>query len=156
MTKEKNVAYDFSLFEVEPKEKDNIIKLPKQSKKKRFRSKFLNMAFVCFSTVIGVSVVSTMVYGQVKLTELTEEINTVSKCLDESQSINTQLEMKVESQLSLKVVEDCAKNQLEMKRTSPCQVEYISLSDGDKAELDLDNKKINVAERLRDIFLKLK
>ena len=154
--KEKNVAYDFSLFEVEPQPKDNVIELPKQNNKKRFRSKFLNMAFACFSVVIGVSVVSTIVYGQAKLTELTEEINTVSKCLDESQSIHTQLEMKVESQLSLKSVEDCAKAQLEMKRTSPCQVEYISLSDGDKAELDLDSKKANVVDRLKDIFLKLK
>ena len=73
--------------------------------------------------------------GQVKLTELTEEITQVSKQLEENESIYTQLSMKKEEALSLNVVEQRAKNELKMKKIDASQIEYINVNCKDKAEV---------------------
>lgn len=148
----KKLEYDFSLFEIVPKkeEKDNLINLPKR--KVRHKIHPLSVMFTGFLVTSCVSVVCLMIHSQVSLMELTEQINRESKFLEESKSVYTQLEMKVDSQLSLMAVENYAKNVLDMQRTSPCQVEYVSLSDGDKSEIEISNTKFNLMDKLKDIF----
>ena len=68
-----------------------------------------------------------------QLTELTENINDANALLAEQQSITTQLQVKVESQLSLRSVEDYAQNQLGMQNAANNPITYISLANGDKA-----------------------
>ena len=66
-----------------------------------------------FLTVM-LGIVGTFVYGQVRLSELTNEINLSTTELAEQESLYTQLKMKSQSKLSL---------------------EYISLSQGDKGQV---------------------
>lgn len=151
----KNIAYDFSLFEVVPKkeEKNNVIKLPKN----KVRSKVhpLNFLLSVFLSITGVAIIVMMIYSQVNLMELTEKINKANKTLNESKSMYTQLEMKVDSQLSLAAVENYAKNVLNMRKISPYQVEYVNLSEGDKSEIDEQSSKENILEKVKDIFANL-
>ena len=71
-----------------------------------------------------------------EINELTDKINTTSKELAESQSVYTQLKMKAESEVSLKAVEEFARNELFMFEVGPSQYNYISLSNGkDKSEI---------------------
>lgn len=133
--RERNVAYDLSIFEeIEVSQKNNVLELPSKgskTKKARRTNPFLVLAISVVSFV-SLFVVGTIVYNQVQLAELTANINTTTKKLNESEGIYTQLQYKTESNLSLSKVEDFAKNELHMGKTDPAQIEYISLSKGDK------------------------
>ncbi|HHV32307.1 MAG: hypothetical protein E7518_00245 [Ruminococcaceae bacterium] len=135
-------AYDFALFEPkrrqeEPQKQDNIIKLPKEKLEQNRRPKVSPVkavsAFLAMIVMLGI--VGTIVYGQVQLTELTEQLNSATKTLNEQKSVYTQLKMKSESQFSLQAVESYATDKLGMKRIEQSQVEPIELSKGDKTQV---------------------
>ncbi|MDF1493233.1 hypothetical protein [Caproiciproducens sp. CPB-2] len=137
-----NEAYDFALFEPKrqqqgPARKSNIIELPKEKLEQNRRTKigFFRAVSTFLTFAIMVGIVGTMVYGQVQLTELTEDLNAATKTLNESESVYTQLQMKSDSQLSLQTVENYATNQLGLKKIEQNQVEPISLSKGDKTQV---------------------
>lgn len=133
-------AYDFALFEPKrrqeaPQQDSNIISLPKEKLEQNRRAKVSPAKAVSGFLVLAVmlGVVGTIVYGQVQLTELTEQLNSATKTLGESQSVYTQLKMKSDSKLSLQAVESYATDTLGMKKVEPNQVEPIELSKGDKS-----------------------
>ena len=135
----KNVAYDFSLFEEAPQrapqsKPNNVIQIPQEKLERNRRRKLKPFAVASFLvfTLISLAIVGTMIYSQVQLTELTAEINSKKTELAEAESLYTQLEMKAEAKLSLKKVEEYATQQLGMRKLESYQVEYITLSEGDK------------------------
>ena len=139
---ERNVAYDISLFEerkiaIDPQKQDNIVKLPRNRVGARQNRKLnpvaLLLPVVAFS--LSVAVIGAIIFSQVQLTETTDQINKVTKQLEECASESTQLQMKIKEKLSPGMVEEYAKTNLHMEKTNPCQVEYFSLSSGDKAEV---------------------
>lgn len=136
----KNIAYDFSLFE-EPsrqiKKENNVVHLPRNNKsvKRRAKSKYKTVFSMLSYIIIGTTVVGSMLYGQVQLNEVTSGINMATKQLNESESVYTQLQVKVESKLSLGAVEEYARNNLQMEKINPYQIEYITLSKEDKGEI---------------------
>ena len=142
-------AYDLSLFEPkkleQPQKNDNIIEIPQEKLKKNRKTKVKPVrAIAGFMTLaIMLGVVTSMVYSQVQLTELTEQINTASKQLSENQSIYTQLKMKSDSQLSLNSVENYAKDKLGMRKLEQNQMEFVSLSQGDKGKVIQNNQGEN-------------
>lgn len=143
---QRNTAYDMSLFEVNKVKdinKDNILELPKDQLKQK---KQLNIASVMFTSLLAflsIAVVGIMIFNQVQLTEITDKTRILTQQLEESYSENTQLQMKVKEKLSPVIVEEYAKNNLSMEKINPCQVEYFSLSPGDKAEkVQNDNKSV--------------
>lgn len=135
-------AYDFALFEPKrqqeaPQKQNNIIELPKEKLEQNRRSRLNPVkavsGFLALAVMLGI--VGTIVYGQVQMTELTEQLNTATKTLDESKSVYTQLKMKSDSQLSLQAVENYATDKLGMKKIEQSQVEPIELSKGDKTQV---------------------
>lgn len=138
-----NEAYDFALFEPKrqlqeaPQKKSNIIELPQEKLEQNRKAKIKPFRAVSAFLALGVmlSIVGTMVYGQVQLTELTENLNAATKTLNESESVYTQLQMKSDSQLSLQTVENYATGKLGLKKIEQNQVEPISLSKGDKTQV---------------------
>lgn len=136
----KNMAYDMSLFEERKyaiPEKDNILKLPKKRIRTNKKSKLniMTVLFSVFTFFFGVAIIGTILFNQVQLTEIADKTNQVMKQLEETRSENTQLQMKVKEKFSPEKVTYRAKNDLSMEQTNPCQVEYFSLSTGDKAEI---------------------
>lgn len=138
-----NAAYDFALFEPKrqqqavPQKKNNIIELPKEKLEQNRRTR-VNPAkaisgFLAMAIMLGM--VGTIVYGQVQLTELTDQLNAATKTYDENKSVYTQLQMKSNSQLSLQAVEDYATSKLGMKKIEQSQVQPIELSKGDKIQV---------------------
>ena len=137
---DKNLAYDFSLFEEKPRtseRKNNVLELPKSEKntQKKTRAKSKVSVIMLTSFAIGALILGSIIYGQVQLNELTIGINRAAQQLNESESIYTQLQVKVESKLSLGAVEEYAKNNLQMEKINPYQIEYISLSTEDKGNV---------------------
>ena len=144
--------YDLSLFETSgtaarrpaPKKvkkkaynKNNIVELPDLPVETAQRRKHNVAALVCgffMATVIAV-IVGIMIHGQVQLAELNQEITRAKSDLETSRSEYVQLQTKIDSSLSTAMVEKYAKDVLGMTKATNQQKEYISLSEGDKAEI---------------------
>ena len=85
--------------------------------------------------VIGATICLMMIFGQVRLAELTEQIESTSEKLEEAKSLYTQYQMKSDSQLSPAAVEKYATEKLGMIKAEQTQVEYVELSSNDKGEV---------------------
>lgn len=172
-----NLAYDFTLFETqdtvrtaarirkkksgdaaagagEGKQENTRAKGKARAKNARNKRKIGRIAL---GVVLGVAVMAmivSIIHGQVQLTELNQEIIDARAQLAEKQSIYTQLEMKVDSSVSTSVVEQYAKDNLAMNKANNSQKEFVSLSDGDKAEVSMSEDK-NIFERIGDAIASL-
>lgn len=155
MAYEKTAAYDLSLFDTsaeetikvkkkKQKEKNNsnVVTLPQEELHKiRFRKHnpfkvFVGSAVVCAITAVVIAIIM----GQVQLTELNQQIITAQNELSNQQSVYTQTQMAVQSNLSTSEIQKYAEEQLGMTKASNAQKEFIELSDGDKAEITQDTK----------------
>lgn len=157
---DRNVAYDLSLFEEDEiyelagaKSQKNIIYDIEEERKKLIKAKpKVNplTAFLSLSVVaLVILAVAAIIHGQAQLTELNQQISDAQVELTELESYYTQLEMKVENKLGPSVIEEYAKNVLGMAKTESFQKEFISLSDGDKAEVAAEEDQ-NLFERIAD------
>lgn len=175
-------AYDFALFE-EPvvdgtsararqKVEETFAEKPvkknetaeeksaaRKAKAKRAKRRRRSRRFgrIVLGVVFGFAVlfiIASIIHGQVQLTEINQEIIDARADLSEKQSIYTQLEMKVDSSISTAVVEQYAQDNLKMSKASNSQKEFISLSQGDKAEVTLTENK-NIFEQIGDLIASL-
>lgn len=150
-----NEAYDLSLFDINGESnKNNVIEMPRNSfnVEKVKKLKITNMLSLALCSTVLVTIVFTMVYTQVRLTELTEEINIATKKLEEEESIYTQLQMKADSELSLRIVEDYAKNNLNMAKAEPSQINYIKLDTGNKGQVKGKSINKGLFSKIKDII----
>ncbi len=151
-------GYDFSLFETTrgtavpkqaPKKKraprrvNNIIELPEVQIDKSQKRKHNVAGLVVGGLLAAVMVfaVGTVIVGQARLTELNEKVAEAQVTLAHTESIGTQTQAKVEAVLSAAAVEEYAVNNLNMVKANSRQKEYISLSQGDKAEIYTEEDK---------------
>lgn len=133
-------AYDMSLFEtelVDIEEKTEDEAAAEKTNKTEQKKKIKKIRFAKSAVVVSVIVffLGLILIGQVRLTELNDQIAGEQTKLEEQKSLYIQTQMKVESKYSSDVVEESAQNQLGMSRADSYQKEYISLSEGDKAEV---------------------
>lgn len=159
-------GYDLSLFETTkgsavPKEAPvkvrkkktatNIVKLQREDIERAQRRKYNVPALVLSFVMSAVVIISlcAIVYGQVCLAELNQQIIAAENTLTERQSEQLQIQAKVDSSLSTLVVEEYAKNNLGMVKASNQQKEYVSLSQGDKAQVYMEEEK-NLFEQIGD------
>ncbi len=157
----RNAAYDLSLFDdsaynhgsaapkredehihkkqprKKSKAKNNVVTIPEHELQKNRRRKH-NPLKLALSAAGGLSValiIGIIIVGQVQLTELNQEIITAKETLEDSQSIYTQNQMKLESELSNAEIEQYAEDVLGMTKATNAQKEFVTLSGGDKAEV---------------------
>lgn len=77
------------------------------------------------------SMFAMLLYGRLRVDELTREVNSVSAKLEEAQGENVRLNMQLDSMISLEKVENYAKNDLGMTKVEGYQIEYIDLTGAD-------------------------
>ncbi len=135
-------AYDISLFETEEinVEENKETKLTKEQEEaienaKLKRVRLFSVLKYGLPASALVALVVCMILGQVQLTELNQQISNAQTDLEEQQSIYIQAQMKVEAKYSSALVEESAQADLGMSRADTYQKEYISLAEGDKAEV---------------------
>ncbi|MCI7212300.1 MAG: hypothetical protein MR981_08860 [Ruminococcus bromii] len=161
--KNQNAAYDLSLFDdgysaynegsAAPKyteqestgkqskrkqrKANNVVKLPEEELHKIRRRKHnpVKLALGSLGATAVALTIGAIIVGQVQLTELNQEIITAQATLEDAQSIYTQNEMKIEANLSNEDIEKYATDVLGMTKASNTQKEFVSLSEGDKAEV---------------------
>jgi cell division protein FtsL len=131
-----NAAYDFSRFEPveQKKEPEKMQKIPapkkKQVKKQSVRPATV-VKWVFVSAFVMLSLASIMV-GNIKITQLNDEITNSQKSLDVLKSNQVSLDAKLEARMSMQKVEDYAVNKLGLAKVQPFQIEYVHLTNQDK------------------------
>ena len=164
----RNAAYDLSLFddstdyvsgtavperkeEVHKKQerkrrKNNVVSLPKeelQNNRRRKHNKF-KLALGTAGGAVAAVVIGIIIVGQVRLTELNQEVITAKETLANAQSVYTQTQMKLESKLSTSDIEKYAEDTLGMTKATNTQKEFVTLSGGDKAEVSATQESDNI------------
>ena len=116
----------------ESREKGGELPKTKLHKNKRPRRNPLKMAAatLCFGVILAT--VTTMIYNQVQLTELTDQINTTTQQLEEAESLEVQLNMEASQQMNGSQVEEYATQELGMKKVVSDQVTYVNVAEEDQ------------------------
>ena len=113
------------------------------------------MVYFLFSSVVFITVVS-VVQSQVLLTELTQEINTVTDDLAKAESVEIQLNMQAALRMNDAQVEQYAAGKLGMSKISGTQVTYINVARADQGRVlqDLDGGSVldKLLASLRSLF----
>jgi len=93
---------------------------------------------VIFATVLYV------VQSQVLLTELTQEINTVSDDLEKAESVEIQLNMQAALRMNDGEIENYATGELGLTKISGTQVTYINVARADHGQVlqDIDGGSV--------------
>lgn len=124
----------------QPQKRAEIIRLT-EKELRHARRKGINP----FKTVMSIGVVAiafalvaTVIASQVKLTELTEDINGMTTELAQLESVEIQLQMKATSNMNVDEIEAYAKNELGMEKVKNSQITYVNLADKDKGEVVSD------------------
>lgn len=144
-------GYDLSLFETSgtaakspaPKKvkkrqyNNNIVELPDidESAVPRRKHNVAGLVFGFAMAAIIAVVVGIIIHGQVQLAELNQQITQAQADLETSRSEYVQIQTRIDASLSTATVEEYARNVLGMSKATNQQKEYISLCDGDKAEI---------------------
>ncbi len=137
---EEQVHWDNTQPEGEPKReeregaRENVVELPEKELKKNTRPRKHPLrriaAVLCFGIVFAT--VITVVYNQVQLTELTEQINTANQQLEEAQSLEIQLNMEASQKMNGAAVEEYVQKELGMSKVTSGQVTYVDMAQEDK------------------------
>lgn len=161
-------AYDFDLFETQTaaapvtpapvkKKKANVIRLNEKQLRRSYRHNahalrtMLNLGVV----LVIVGAIGAVVFSQVQLTELTDQINTVTNDLAEQQSLAVQLEMQAASKMNTDEVEAYARETLGMEKASEGQTTYISLQQEDAGTVVRENNAPNIFTRIWESILSI-
>lgn len=137
-----SLAYDFQMFM--PKEKpqavpnDNIIKMPRQQKKSKSRSKavsksFSASTFAVVATIILVGALCANIVLRISVNELNCNINKAKSELAMKQSESVALQMEYENRISYVNLEAEA-TALGMRKLNKNQVVYVRVNDKNMAK----------------------
>ena len=137
-------AYDFSRFEPkvaapaqptqkeQTKQESNIVAIPEEHLRKTTKFRAAKKVILIG---VGAAICTVLIAGQVRMSELTDKIDTAQQSLTEAESLYTQYQMKNDSQFSLTTIEEYASKNLGMTKADQTQMEYIELSSKDKGEV---------------------
>ena len=153
-------AYDFSLFEAHSaavpapktpaapakKKKSNVIRLnEKQLRRSHRRNAHAFRTILSLGVVlVVVGAIGAIVFSQVQLTGLTEQINTTTTALAEQESIAVQLEMQAAEKMNTDEVEAYAREMLGMEKATEGQTTYISLAQDAAGTVAQENTAPNI------------
>ncbi len=140
-------AYDFSLFEPhydntvpaprreeQPQRSPKVIELPKKEPERGKKTKSQPVrAFAAVMVCAAFAAIAVaMVYSQQQLAVLTDQINVASQTLEESKSLEVQLNMQASQKMNGAQVEEYAAKELGMSKVTSSQITYISVAQQDK------------------------
>ncbi len=111
----------------------------------------MNLAVV----LVIVGAIGAVVFSQVQLTELTDEINTANESLSQEKSIAIQLEMQAASKLNTEEIEQIAREKLGMEKVADGQTSYISLTQDDEGTVVQAEKTPNLLDRIWQVLQSL-
>jgi hypothetical protein len=139
-----NAAYDFSRFapveepmDEEPERQREQPAPKKQRAKKKAVKPATVVKWVFVSLFVMLSLASVIV-GNIKVTQLSDQVASAQKALDTAESEQVSLNSKLESRMSMTKVEDYAVNKLGLVKVQSYQIQYVHLTNTDKVEVTDD------------------
>lgn len=101
-------------------------------------------AKVFFMAIAAALLLTLVVYGKMQNAAIYNEISEESRYVDTLRSENVRMQTAIESKSGLKAVEDYAENILGMQKLDKSQIEYLSLENGNVAELPQQDSNVFV------------
>ena len=160
-------AYDLSLFEPARKKKipkddrsdktrksGSVIKLDTGRYRKAQRKRYSPLAVISV-TMVGIaiaSVSSIIVYNFGVLNELNEQIQSVSRTIENQNDLEAQYRLKIDSKLTTDIVKNYAENKLGMTPAKNGQKKFVALADGDNGKIIREDSKNSLLDILKNIF----
>ena len=152
-------AYDFDRFgqsalpahspEQKPgqKRRHNVVELPQRELKRNARAKRSPLRMVLSALFFAgvMCTVMTVIYSQVQLTELTEEI---TQALEEAESLEIQLNMAAAQKMTGAQVEEYAVNELGMSKITGSQVTYVNVAQEDQGTVVEETDSASVLDQI--------
>lgn len=146
-TSNSGAAYQLSAYQAErTKKRDPQLKVVKSA---RSNASAVVTVRAVASFAVVVTLFTLIIYNQARLTEITEDINSLTKQLEELKSENVVMTSTLESIISLTAISEQAKNDLGMNRLDKHQTEYIVLQQEDKIELTEQSPSETVTQKLQ-------
>lgn len=156
VTSEEKAHWDNTQPEEEPRREEgegtqkNVVELPEKELKKNTRPRKHPLrriaAVLCFGIVFAT--VITVVYNQVQLTELTEQINTATQQLEEAESLEIQLNMEASQKMNGAAVEEYAQKELGMNKVTSGQVTYVDMAREDQGTVVRETSSDSLWEQI--------
>ncbi len=136
------------------KKSGQIISISKGSSAKAQRRKRNPAAILGVSllTLLIAVILITLVHLNAKLNEMNEEINTQEKVLTDLSNKEAQYQLTIDSKFTDDYVRKYAENKLNMTPVKSAQKQFISLSDGDKAEVIEESSSGDVFYHIKKAF----
>lgn len=138
-----NAAYDLSKFAPKEEIEEPEIEQPKEPRRRMrlIENKMPKPAtvvkWVFVSLFVMLSLTSIMV-GNIKLTQLNDQMTSVQKSLNDAKSDEVSLNAQLETRMSMSQVEEYATSKLGLVKVQPYQVQYIHLTNTDKVVVSSD------------------
>lgn len=145
--KNTNVAYDFSAFETRPQEQPRVqpqrapIKKVAVNPNTRVVAVGMSPLRIVAILLLIICVSAAMLISRVQLAETINTVNEANEQYKELQAEGVRLNLQLEGTVSLKNAEDYATNQLGMSKLESGQIEYVTLTQGNKIEADTQQGK---------------
>ena len=145
-----NLAHDYSRFE---EDEDQVKPHIKQLAKHKVRPKTTSVARAASYMLITIVMLSMLIYCRAMQVELDAKYSSTVKGISKIKDENNHLQIKLESKMSLKNIEDIATNQLFLEKVDDQNIEYLNLNIKDKVEV-IKKKSVwsNVSGWLSGIF----
>ncbi len=140
--------------EREKKHQKKVVELPQKELRKNAKVKRHPLRMVATTLCFGVilATVTTMVYNQVQLTELTEQINVASQDLQEAESLEIQLNMEASQEMNGAQVEEYATNELGMSKVTSGQVTYVGSSQQDAGTVVRESSQGSLLDQIWSVI----
>ena len=143
-----STAYDLELFE--PKE-SKVIRMPERTfKEKQVRRKASTRVFsIIIACSVALALLSVVLYSEVSLNEIGDNLIETKEALYVADTEYTRMQLELEAKTSMKNVEEYAKENLNMYKLEPNQIEFITVPDDVKLE-EVDEIEKNFFEKAID------
>jgi cell division protein FtsL len=144
-------------IKISPKKRSNLVRLnEKQIRHARHQSiNPLRAVLSVVSIFVGLVLVSSVIYGQVKLTELTSEIDSATYNLNQLKSVQVQLQMKSDSLMTADEVQKYASENLGMEKINSNQITYVSMDETDNGQVYDPEAGKNIFEKIYDKLMSM-
>ena len=139
MANNRGVAYDLSLYEQRAAREDLKVIKPQVKKKKSVSKGLVALSAVLFLTV------SFLVYSKVSVAETSYGVASAQRTYEELKGEETQLQMKLESRMSLGKVEQIAKEELGLVKLQNYQIKYFSVEEQNRIEFFKPEQQSGIA-----------
>lgn len=131
-----SLAYDFNMFmpsEKRQRSDDNIVRLPKSSKKSKAATRKLSVsAFAVLTAVFVLAGLCGNIFLRLQLNEVNSKINDTKTKIEQMESEKTSLEVELERRISYSNIELEA-TEMGMQKKDKSQVKYIRINEDNTA-----------------------